>query len=120
MTQAPRVRVCDGDPRRANGITASGYVPHQQVGHMAAPTSNAKRMFKLANGGPSTHGSGRLKRSLFPLAGLRVQIGLEEGRGSIRVRHGKRLGIAALPLGIAINSGTFHEHLAAFVLSTLQ
>ncbi len=34
--------------------------PHKQVGHITAPTSNAKQLFELANGGPSTHGSGRL------------------------------------------------------------
>uniref|UniRef100_UPI0019D23BA1 hypothetical protein n=1 Tax=Sphingomonas populi TaxID=2484750 RepID=UPI0019D23BA1 len=33
------------------------YVPHQQVGHMAAPTSNAMLNMSLANGGPSTHGA---------------------------------------------------------------
>lgn len=30
---------------------------HKQVGRMAAPTSNAKQLFTLANGGPSTHRS---------------------------------------------------------------
>jgi len=32
-------------------------VPHQQVEHMAAPTSSAERQITLANGEPSTHGA---------------------------------------------------------------
>ena len=43
---------------------ASGHVvPHQQAGHMAAPTSLAPPSKKtLANGEPSTHGTSRKYR----------------------------------------------------------
>jgi hypothetical protein len=37
-------------------VPPAAHALHQQVGHMAAPTSDAKRTFKLANGEPSTHG----------------------------------------------------------------
>ena len=58
MTQAPRVRTFDRDPNRANGIMASGDMSRaNRSDTMAAPTSIATRLFKLANGGPSTHGS---------------------------------------------------------------
>jgi hypothetical protein len=33
------------------------HASHQWVVHMAAPTSDTKRVFKLANGEPSTRGS---------------------------------------------------------------
>jgi hypothetical protein len=85
MTQAPRVRVCDRDPRRANGIMASGYVPHKQVGHMAAPTSNAKRMFKLANGGPSTHGSD-CQALAIPLSSLAIGLSGSAHSGGMLTR----------------------------------
>ena len=38
------------------------FVPHQQVEHMAAPTSFVRLQFALAKGGPSTQGGG-LNRS---------------------------------------------------------
>ena len=34
-------------------------VPHQQVEHMAAPTSSAEHQIDLANGEPSTHGASK-------------------------------------------------------------
>jgi hypothetical protein len=50
--------------RSAESIMASGPgAPHQQVGHMAAPTSPASPSKKtLANGEPSTHGTSRTNR----------------------------------------------------------
>ena len=57
MTQAHRVRESDRDPNARMALRPAAYAPHQQVGHMAAPTSIATQLFKLANGGPSTHGS---------------------------------------------------------------
>jgi hypothetical protein len=54
---ALRVRGIGRDPISAEGIMASGRcAPHQQVEHMAAPTSSADAQFTLANGEPSTHG----------------------------------------------------------------
>ena len=50
--------------RSAESIMASGHAaPHQQAGHMAAPTSLASPSKKtLANGEPSTHGTKRTSR----------------------------------------------------------
>ena len=53
---------------------ASGHVvPHQQAGHMAAPTSLASTSKKtLAKGEPSTHGTFRTSR---PFCGLTASEG---------------------------------------------
>ena len=49
--------------RSAESIMASGHrAPHQQAGHMAAPTSLASPSKKtLAKGEPSTHGTFRTR-----------------------------------------------------------
>ena len=52
---------------------ASGHgVPHQQAGHMAAPTSLAPPSKKtLANGEPSTHGTTLTSRANFTTSAYR-------------------------------------------------
>jgi hypothetical protein len=54
--------------RSAESIMASGYgTPHQQAGHMAAPTSPASPSKKtLAKAEPSTHGTSQPNRPQPP------------------------------------------------------
>jgi hypothetical protein len=54
------MRAFGRDPLRGGHHGQRPFAPHQQVEHMAAPTSSASPVTNtLANGAPSTHGTKR-------------------------------------------------------------
>lgn len=65
------MRVFGQDPIRRGHHRQQPSSPHQQVEHMATPTSTASPVTNtLANGAPSTHGTKRTSRDVRYLTAL--------------------------------------------------